>query len=449
MKTKRLMMCVMLAATAGGATGAMAGGFQLMEQNASGLGNAYAGAAAAAEDASTVFFNPAGMSRLTGRQVVVVGNFIKPSARFNNTGSTAAAGGFSTGPNGGDAGDLVFIPNAYLSWPIDAKWTAGIGLNVPFGLTTDYDANWVGRFHALRSDLKTINVNPSLAYKVNDVFSMGVGLNWQRAEAELTKAVNYSFVAAAAGIPGVPAGTEGTNRISGSDNSWGYNVGVLFDLAPQTRVGLTYRSAIGYTLKGTVSYTNRPAALQAALVAPAIAAQVGDGVVSADLKVPAVFSAALKHSVNARWDVLADITRTQWSSFKSLVVVRSNGTILENTPENWRDTWRAGLGVSYRPDDRRTYRAGIAYDQSPVPEAYRTPRIPDQDRYWLALGAQYKVSRSGAIDVGYAHIFVRDAKLNMNGPPSVTAAQAIGRGSLVGSYDNKIDIVSVQYRHSF
>jgi long-chain fatty acid transport protein len=157
----------------------------------------------------------------------------------------------------------------------------------------------------------------------------------------------------------------------------------------------------------------------------------------------------LKHSINSRWDVLADFTWTQWSSFKSLVVVRAGGVILENTPENWRDTWRVGLGLNYHANDRWTYRTGVAYDRSPIPEAYRTPRIPDQDRVWLALGAQYKVSRAGAIDFGYAHVFVKDPQLSMTGAPSLSAAQVLGRGSLAGNYNNKIDILSVQYRHSF
>jgi len=449
MNTKRKTLTALLAATVGIPTAASASGFQLMEQNASGLGNAYAGAAASAEDASTVYFNPAGMSLLKGRQIVVVGHVIKPSANFNNTASTAAAGGFGLGSNGGDAGDTVFVPNAYLTWPLDTRWTAGLGLNVPYGLTTDYDPNWVGRFHALRSDLRTINVNPSIAFKVNDDLSFGFGLSWQRAEAELTKAVNYSFVAAAAGIGGVAPGTEGTNRISGDDSAWGYNLGVMFNLTPQTRMGLAYRSAVGHTLSGNITYAGRPAPLQAALVSPAIAAQIGDGAITANLKLPATFSAALKHTVNARWDVLADLTWTEWSSFQSLVIVRGNGAVLEDTPENWRNTWRAGMGVNFRPDERWTLRAGVAYDQSPVPEAFRTPRIPDQDRTWLALGAQYKVSRAGAIDVGYAHVFMKDARLNLSGAPAVTAAQVAGRGALVGNYKNKVDILSVQYRYSF
>ncbi len=449
MKNSKLLSCAVLAGAVAAAGNAGASGYQLMEQNASGLGNAYAGAAAAAEDASTIFFNPAGMSLIGSRQAVFVGHFIKPSADFSNRASSPPAGGFGLGPNGGDAGDLAFVPNFYLVWPLTPQWTAGIGVGVPFGLTTDYDTNWLGRFHALRSDLRTVNVNPSVAFKVNDDLSLGFGLNWQRADAELTKAVNYSFVAAAAGVPGVAPGSEGTNRIAGHDDAWGYNLGIMLNVTPQTRVGLSYRSAIRYTLSGDVSYANRPAALQAALVVPALAAQIGDGAVTANLKVPATFSAALKHSVNSRWDVLADVTWTQWSAFQSLVVVRSGGTVLENTPENWSNTWRVGLGANYRADDRWTYRIGVAYDETPVPEAYRTPRIPDQDRRWLALGAQYKVSRAGAVDIGYAHVFIRDPALDATGAPALTAAQALGRGALVGNYSNKVDILSIQYRHSF
>ena len=444
--TKQTLAAILMLASGTAA----AGGYQLMEQNASGLGLAYAGAAAAAEDASTVFFNPAGMTRLQGRQVVVVGHLIVPSARFSNTGSTAAAGGFTTGPNGGDAGDPVFIPNFYLTWPLAPQWTAGIGVNVPFGLTTDYDANWVGRFHALRSSLKTLNINPSVAYKVNDAVSLGGGINWQRADAELTKAVNYSFIAAGTGVGGVAAGTEGTNRIIGHDDAWGYNLGLMLEPTERTRIGVSYRSALRYTLQGTVGYANRPAALDASFGTNTAAFnQSGDSPVTAALKVPASASLAVKHSLNAQWDVLADLTWTQWTAFQSLVVVRSNGFALENAPQNWRNTWRAGLGAQYRTGGAWTFRGGVAYDQSPVPEAYRTPRIPDQDRIWVAFGGQYRVSKAGAFDFGYAHIFVKDPQINMSGPPVITSAQAQGRGSLVGTFDNRIDIVSLQYRHSF
>lgn len=439
--------------------GAHASGFQLIEQNASGLGNAYAGQAAAAEDASTIYFNPAGMTRLPGKNIVFAGHLIKPSATFNNTATTAAVstsagtGPFALNGTGGDASDLAAIPSAYLSWQLSPQLYAGVGITVPFGLKTDYDSNWMGRFHALKSEIKTINVNPSIAYKVNDTVSLGAGLNYQHIEAELTKAVNYSFVGQSLGVG---AGVEGSNKIEGKDNAWGFNLGVIFNPGPNTNIGFSYRSAMNFKLSGNATYFGRPAALNTAIaggfgaaVAAAAFAQVGDSPITADLKLPANFSAALKHQINPQWDVLADATWTQWSTLKSLDVVRNNTILLESTPFEWRDTWRIGLGVNYRPSEIWTVRAGVAYDQTPTSNTYRTPRLPDESRTWLALGGQYKVSKAGAIDFGYAHLFMNDSAVALTGTPALSAAAALGRGNLVGNYSSKVDILSIQYRHSF
>jgi long-chain fatty acid transport protein len=451
----RLIASAVAAALGSFAGGATAGGFQLIEQNASGLGNAYAGQAAAAQDASTIFFNPAGMTRLPGRQGVAALNLIRPSAEFNNTGTTPAistitgTGPFPLNGTGGDAGDLAFVPNAYLSWQLTQQLFVGVGVNVPFGLKTDYDANWMGRFHALKSEFKSININPSVAFKVNDTISIAAGLNWQRVEAELTKAVNYSFLASAGGLPGVPALTEGSNKIEGDDHAWGYNLGVLLKVGPNTDVGVSYRSKMSYTLNGSVNFFNRPAAVQGALVAPAVFNQAGDGPISADVTLPDTISVGVKHQINPSWEVLADVTRTGWSSLDTLRIVRSNGSVLEDTPFDWRDTWRFGVGVNYRMSQPWTLRFGVAYDQTPTKDAFRTPRIPDQNRTWVALGAQYKLSQAGAIDVGYAHLFLRDASINLSGPPALSAALVAGRGALRGDFDGHVDIFSIQYRHNF
>jgi len=451
---RKLMTLAVAAALGGMAPGVYASGFALIEQNASGLGNAYAGAAAAAEDASTIFFNPAGMTKLPGRQAVGVLHAIVPSAKFTNTGSTAAGGGFALGGNGGDAGDLAFVPNAYLSWQVNPQWFVGVGLSAPFGLATEYDADWVGRFHAIKSEIKTININPSAAYKVNDSLSLGLGVNWQRAEAEITKAVNYTAVAAATGnaalIAAVGAGNAGSNKIEADDDAWGFNVGLMFSPSPNTNIGLSYRSEMKYTLSGSAAFFSRPAALNAALGASAaLAAQIGDSPVTADLKLPASYSLAVKQQINPKWDVLFDLTRTQWSSIPSLDIIRNSGATLESVPFNWENTWRVGLGFNYRHDPSWIFRFGVAYDESPVPDTFRIPRVPDEDRTWIAFGVQYTISKAGAIDFGYAHLFVREATLSMTGPPALTAAQAAGRGNLVGTYDSQVNIFSMQYRHIF
>src|SRR5262245_2719385 len=206
MRTARKLIRLAGAAAMGTfSTAVYAGAFGLAEQSASGVGNAFAGGAAVAEDASTIYFNPAGMTRLPGRQVVGAIHAIKPNIEFNNTGSTLAPAQGLLGGNGGDAGNLAWVPNAYLSWQLNDRWFVGIGLNAPFGLKTEWEQNWVGRFHAIESEFKTINVNPSVAFKLTDQVSLGAGVSWQRAEATLTQAVNYAAVAAAAAGAGAAA----------------------------------------------------------------------------------------------------------------------------------------------------------------------------------------------------------------------------------------------------
>lgn len=459
-KTIKIMPLAVACAMASGA--AIGSGFALIEQNASGMGNAYAGQAASAQDASTIYFNPAGMTRLQGRQAAGALHLILPSAEFNNTGTTPAfstivgGGPYALNGNGGDAGDLAFVPNAYLSWQLTPNWFVGVGINAPFGLKTEYDANWMGRFHALKSEVKSVNVNPSVAYKLSDAVSLGFGLNWQRAQAVLTKAVNYSFVASAGGIPGVPLNTEGANKIDGHDDSWGWNVGAMFNIGKDTRIGIAYRSAVSHTLSGSAQFSGRPAAVNAILggaagpiFAAAAAAQVGDSPITADIKLPANASWSIFHQLNPKWDLMADISWTQWSSVHTLNIVRNTGFVLESTPFQWKNTWRVGAGANYHLNPNWTLRAGIAYDQTPTSDAYRTPRLPDEDRFWLSIGGQYRISKAAKIDFGYAHLFVKDPAVNNSGPPSLTPALAAGRGGLIGNYDSNVNILSAQFTYSF
>ncbi len=436
---QRLMALSVAAAFASSAGGVGAAGFQLMEQNASGLGNAYAGQGASAQDASTIFFNPAGMTKLPGKNAVGAINAIRPSAKFSNAGSTNAPLQPTLGGDGGDAGGWALVPNAYFSWQLTPQIFAGLGLNAPFGLKTEYAPSWVGRFHAIKSELKTINVNPSVAFKVSDMVSVGAGINYQRAEATLTNSVNYS--AAAGG--GLGPALEGTAKVEGDDHTWGYNVGAMFDLSPSTRVGIAYRSAMSYTLTGSATFSNRPAPLAAGLP---------DGPIRADVKLPATASISMFQRVDPKWDLLGDVSWTQWSSLQSLDVYRTTTNArLTTTPLNWKDTWRVGIGANYRYDDFWTLRAGTAYDKSPVSDAERTPRIPDQNRIWLAFGAQYRMSRQIAFDFGYAHIFVKDASSNLCDAAQAAANPAAcgGKNNLVGTYKNDVNIISGQMRYAF
>src|SRR4051794_38711542 len=258
---RRTQVAVAVGAVAAALASSQAFGsaFALQEQNASGLGHAYAGGAAAAEDVSTIFYNPAGLVRLSTAQVVVAGNLICPSSKFNDTGSQPAA--FQPlGGTGGDAGSCAGVPNLYIGVPFTDKWSFGLGVNVPFGLKTEYDSNWAGRFQAVKSDLKTYNINPAISWEPTKTLTVGAGVNYQHLTAELTNQVNYAAAfaqgvqglvaagqvpaAAAPTLIGSAAGLESSAQVKGDDGSWGWNLGVLWQATPQTRIGGAYRSAI-------------------------------------------------------------------------------------------------------------------------------------------------------------------------------------------------------------
>ena len=397
-----------------------AAGFALIEQGVSGLGNAYAGAAAVAEDASTIYFNPAGMTYIEGRQGVVAMHLIRPRASFNNGNSQPPPPLLPTqlGGEGGDPGSLAYVPNAYYVMDLKPDIKFGLGISVPFGLSTQYDKDWMGRFQAVKSELKTVNINPSIAFKVNDELSLGFGVSAMWVQAELTNAVNFG-----------PFG-EGATRVKGDDWGFGFNLGAIYQVTPSTRLGLAYRSKVEQTLKGEVKF-DRPAGLPAAF-SPA------DGRVTADLTLPENVSLSVFSQLNDKWDVMGDVTWTRWSRFSELKIVRSNGQVLTTVPENWENTRRYSLGASYRYSDKLKLRAGVAYDEEAIKNEFRTARIPGNDRTWIALGASWQLNPDSIVDVGYAHLFVKDA--------SISDDQV---GLLQGRYKASVDILSVQYTHHF
>src|SRR5216683_822063 len=398
---------------AGGVSQAHASAFALIEQSASGLGNSYAGAAAAAEDASTIFYNPAGMSLLPGGMQVSAGlALINLSAKFSDSGSSQNLGR-PLGNNGGNAGDLSAVPNVYFAMDVAPDWKAGVGVSVPFGLKTEYDPAWMGRFQAIKSDISTLNINPSASYKLNETVSLGFGLNYQSIDAEFTNAVNIGA-------------SEEMADIKAKDNSgWGYNLGAMFQLASDTRLGVSYRSSIKYNLTGTATFSppNIPFA---------------SGNVSIDIKMPDSASVGLQHRLNPGWTLLADVTRTGWSKIKELRIDLDTGGTLSNTPENFKSTWRVGVGAVHRYDDAWSIKMGLAYDQTPVNDTDRTARLPDNNRLWVSVGGQYKLSKDGTLDFGYAHLFIKNASINQN-------ATATNGGILVGTYKGSVDILGVQF----
>lgn len=422
-----------------------ASGFSLAEQNASSLGNAYAGVAASAEDASTVFSNSAGMTRLSAPTLTVSLAGIDINSEFHDTGSQPALGQ-ALGGQGGDAGGASLLPAAYFAMPAGPVYL-GIGVNAPFGLKTEYDGDWMGRFQAVKSDVKTLNVNPSIAMQINDAWSFGVGVDYQTIDAELTNAINYTAVVAqvAPALVGAAAGLQGTSRVEGDDSAWGWDAGVLFTPTERTRIGLSYRSAIKYHVSGDATIT-APASGNgsvAAIIAGARAGTLADGPVSLDVELPASARISLVQRVGEAFELLADAQWTEWSSVQELRVVRTNGVTLALTPEAWENSWRYAVGANFKLNDAWKLKAGLAYDEAPVPDATRTPRLPDADRKWVSLGAQWQLNDGVKLDAAYAHLYTADAGLDQN------AGNTNAYGLLRGEQQSDVDILGVQVSVSF
>jgi long-chain fatty acid transport protein len=419
---KRLNVLAVGMALSALASGAGAGGFAIGTQSGSGTGNAFSGGAAAAEDASVIWSNPAGMTYLpAGKHVTGALHVLRPSFKFRNQGSTGAFAAPGTG-EGGDGGDWAFVPNGFFAMDINPRLRFGVALNVPFGLKTEYDNGWRGQLVALKSEIKTININPSIAYKLNDVLSVGAGVSVQRIEAELT---NF-------------AGAAGHAKLAAHDTGYGFNFGVMAQLSPATRIGASYRSSIKHELEGSATFSGN-AGLNSNM--------------RADVKVPDSASLSLFHALSPKWELMGDITWTGWSSVQNLQVIRSTatglpapfggpaGSTLTTLPFQWDDTWRFGIGANYKLSAQTKLRFGLAFDETPTNDLHRTPRLPDQDRTWVAFGVQHRISKAGVLEAGYAHEFIKDARVNVPVP-------AAG-GNLTGTFKNRADIVSLQYSHAF
>ncbi len=426
MKMKTIARLIPLVA-AGLASGqAAAAGFQLLEQNASGIGNSYAGSAAVAENASTIFFNPAGMTQLKDREVSVGMSAVRPTFKFDNRGSSV--GVLGTAGEGNDAGSWAFIPNAYMSWALTKNLYAGLGIGAPFGLVTEYDNPWLGGAQAIKFDIKTVNLNPSLAYRINDKISVGGGLSYQKMKVEYIRQATVTSAALAAT----------TATLSADNDAWGWNVGALFTLSPTTKVGVSYRSSIKHDLKGDLSVSGPAAGASAALTT---------GAAKADVELPETFILSVAQTLNDKWEMLGDVSWTGWSSIPKVDIVRTsgalNGVTVQTLDTKFHDTWRFALSTNYRLNEQVKLKFGIAYDQSPVQsDQHRLVSLPDSNRTWLSTGAQIKVSKDSMVDLGAAYLRVAESHIDNN-------QTALGRGRVTGVYDARVWILGAQYSMAF
>lgn len=400
-------------------TSAMAAGFHLREQSAAAQGNAYAGATAGAENGSYAYYNVAGITRQKGMQVNMGGTYIAPRATAKNV-----RGQF--GERGANVENVVHAaisPNGTVSYQLNDKAFAAIAANSQFGMITKYDPEWVGSDHGITSDLKSGTITPMFAYKATDKLSLGAGVQMQYVWAHLTSSNTLA--------PGVRVNNVTTN---GNDFDMGYQLGALYEFTDSTRVGVGYRSEINHKLKGKMKSSGSPSPLFNALTNQKI---------SAKLTTPAMLSMGVYHDVNEKWAVMAEYQRVFWSSFQNLTFKSQNGGYtISNVKENWRDTNFYSVGTSYMLDNQWKLRLGLAYDQSAVRYAHRTPRIPDSDRIWYSAGLGYQYNENLSFDIGYTYIQAHKAKMN-------TAVTQNSGYNASADYSNSVKVFAFSLNYAF
>ena len=403
-------------------TSAMAAGFHLREQSAAAQGNAYAGATAGAENGSYAYYNAAGLTRQKGLQVNLGATYIAPRATAKNVMS-------ESGTRGADVENVVHAavsPNGTVSYQLNDRAFAAIAVNSPFGMITKYDRDWVGSDHGITSDLKSGAITPMFAYKATDKLSLGAGVQMQYVWAHLTSSHTLA--------PGVRVNNVTTN---GNDFDMGYQLGALYEFTDSTRVGVGYRSEINHKLKGKMKSSGSPSSEFNALTNQKI---------SAKLTTPAMLSMGVYHDINEKWAVMAEYQRVFWSSFQNLTFVgdrlnKPEGNIAQ-VKENWRDTNFYSIGTSYMLDNQWKLRLGLAYDQSAVRYAHRTPRIPDSDRIWYSAGLGYQYNENLSFDMGYTYIKAHSARMN--------SAVTGNEGSHVSAdYSNSVKVFAFSVNYAF
>lgn len=488
-RLRTLSACVALIGSAGIAHGS---GFNLLEQNASGLGNAFAGSAASTENASAMYYNPAALTQLDGFQISTGVNLIDLKFKYKNDGTSRAPVALGSprnagNGNGGNAGGLGVVPNLYLSYKVNDRIGLGLGISAPFGLKTEYDDDWIGRFHSQSFDIQTINVNPSIAFKINDSWSVGAGLNIQRIEATYNKR-NIAALETAQ-LRGLYFESGTTTKIK--NTAYGWNIGAMFHPSEDTRVGLSYRSKIKHKASGhsDVTYdanaigqdlapkmvaqqylaSGQPAAYLPVFLGSA-AGQAAVGAASAQITgmannliptylkskatvtLPDMAVLSVYHRLNEKWEVMGDVSWIGWSSIPRLTInsygYNKLGQLKTNQTEldlKFKDSWRVAVGANYTINEKWKLKTGLAWDQSPIRDAeHRPASLPDSNRYWLSLGVQFKPTQNTTIDAGYTHIFAKKSKIrNDNGGKEALY------GRISGSFKGSADIFGIQLSHRF
>ncbi|WP_395611183.1 OmpP1/FadL family transporter [Pseudomonas sp. B22129] len=378
-----------------------ASGFALNEQSVSGMGTGFAGRSSSADDASTIAGNPAGMSRLKRDQITAGVAAIDAKTDIKNV-----SGGAPRGTNDGDMVPFTAVPMLFAVKKFDDNLAFGLGVYAPFGLITDYESGFGGRYYGKKSEVKVVTFQPTVSYAFNEYVSVGFGPTFNRINGNLTSATP---LAATFGR------NDGKVDIKGDDTAWGYKIGVLVTPTDKTNIGITYTSKVKYKLEG---HTN----ISGIGFGPFNGGRFG---ASLDITTPESVDFSITQKLDDQWTVYAGSTWTRWSRLKEITVNNEGvpaqlggstgpiGTI--NEPQNWHDTWASAIGASFQVNKQWVLRTGFTVDQSPTNNTDRSVRIPTGDRKIVSFGAGFNATDDLTIDAALSYLWEEEVNVNRTG----------------------------------
>lgn len=418
MNNKFNKLTLAAAVTAAFASQAHAGGYQINEQSVSGQGYGHAGRSSNVNDASIVYGNPAGMSFLDRAQVTAGGTYLNVKTDINNATYTPTVPG--TGGSTAD-GDMVpgsFIPFAFYAHPVNEQLAFGFGVYAPFGSKTDYEDSFAGRTFGTLTEVTVVSAQPTVSYRFNEQWSVGVGVTYNQVDGKLHRQ-------APAGL-----GLELDSRVEGDDEAWGYNLGVIYQPAPETTLGLTYRSKVDYTLEGSFNATAPNGAV------------VRSDTANLDLTTPETVNFSLTQQMTDRLKLMFGASWVRWSQFDQILVTGSQGNTITLEPQNYENAWAFASGGEYQLTNTLALRAGVTLDFTPTNNEDRSVRIPSDDRRIFSVGAGWTPVEDFTVDLAYSYLTERSTSVEQGGPTDL-------RGQFNGDYKNEAHGFGAQLTYRF
>ena len=404
------MMICSLAGLTFAAGDANASGWGLSDQSVTGLGRAYSDGALAGDDYSAIAYNPAAM-QLSGTGVQLGGTLI--NLRSDVHGKTTYSG---SPVKSGDANVnvSVMVPNFFAQYKVNEKMRVGFGIYVPFGLAIKYDSNWFASEHGITSDLQVIDFAPAVSYEVMDNLSLGLAVNFRKSSVFLT---SHNL-------------DHSRNEFDLEDWGVGLNVGAMYKLSENTRFGVSFRSRSQHQIKGDAS-------LLGGMRTPTT---------TLPMDAPERVLANVYHRIGD-FGLSAGVEWTRWSRFDALRLNNHIGSSAE-VGQRWKNTWRGAVGLDYYHSENWTFRGGIGFDESPVPNSeWRTASIADNDRWMFSVGTSYKTG-AWTVDFGYSFLYLPTYEVH-NHRQQLDGTNATQMSTLDAKYDTYAHVVGLQVQYTF